>query len=404
LNNEKWEYGTLSLYATEMLFGIILILSLIFFISKLTKQSLRWSAVKGRRLVSLVLLVLLVSLSCALAVNPEIALYKFTHLILAAALFAVIVVMKIDWQKISWAIIISGLFQAGIAIQQFASQKVLANKWFGMAEQNPETLGVPVVQLENLRWLRSFGTLPHPNILAGFLVIGLILIIGLIASLKQKKLQKILRLIFVINFIGLLTTLSRAAIITLVVSIIVFAFISRKDKILNKTVTKFSLIVFFILIIFTVSFPELILTRTLGNNRVENISNVTRVEQYKEAGSILKDNWLIGVGLGNYTTHLYNQDSTKSAWDYQPVHNTYLLIFAELGIVGLAAGLFFIGYLLFYLFKSENWSTERLTGLACLAGLASLAFFDHYLWSFYFGIILFAIVLSLIKTNNSKNV
>ncbi len=403
LNGEKWEYGTFSLYATELLFGLILILSIVYAIARLVKnQEIKKTKKQLRRVFLLVLILLLVSLSCFLALNPQLAFYKFSHLIMAAALFAIIAAMKLDWQKFSWAIILGGLLQSILAIQQFMTQEIFANKWLGMAGQNPETLGVPVVQLENLRWLRSFGSLPHPNILAGFLVIGLILIIGLYSIIKTKKPQNLLRLVFVVNFLGLMTTLSRAAILSFVVGIIILTFLSRKNIVLNKASAKFALIALFIFVVFTVSFPELILTRTLSSNRVENISNVTRVEQYGEAGQILTSTWLTGTGPGNYVVRLYSQDSTKSAWDYQPIHNTYLLIFAELGILGLASILLFVFYVLFNLFKCVSWSAERLTGLTCLAALAGLALFDHYLWSFYFGIMLVAIVLSLVKNNNFK--
>ena len=54
----------------------------------------------------------------------------------------------------------------------------------------------------------------------------------------------------------------------------------------------------------------------------------------RKAKEIIKDNWLIGVGIGNYTFALRAKYPEIKVWELQPVHNTYLLILAELGVVG----------------------------------------------------------------------
>jgi len=412
LNNSVWEYGTFSLYATELLFLIILIMTLVY-VALLIKNNIATFNGKLLRLVLPLAITIIIGLNVFLAQNQSVALYKLSQLIEAVALFFIILIIKPSFQKVSWAIVLSGLLQGILTIEQFVNQKIVANKWFGLAAQSPETLGTPVVQLAETRWLRTFGTFPHPNMLAGFLVIGLILIIGLYANANREKIKKYLSLIFVINSVALFTTLSRSAIITMFFSIIIFAFLSRKNQLLNKTLTRFALILIFIAIIFSASYPELIFTRTFSNNRVENISNVTRVEQYKEYWPMIKNNWLTGVGLGNYTGQLFNNNSTKEAWQYQPIHNTYLLLFAEIGIVGLSVILLFV---FFFVIATPDrnpgeaistlrinpaaWPPERIIGFTCLAGLAGLALFDHYLWSFYSGIILTTTTFAILKLKN----
>jgi O-antigen ligase len=398
LNSNVWEYGTFSLYATELLFLIILALTIIYSLKCVTLSRVEGRVGRKQRFALLFTTILIISLNVFLAQNQSIALYKLSQLIEAVALFFIILIIKPSFQKVSWAIVLSGLLQSIIAIEQFVNQKVIANKWLGLAAQSPEILGTPVIQLDGTRWLRTFGSFSHPNMLAGFLVIGLILIIGLYTNANKEKIKKYLSLIFVINSVALFTTLSRSAIITMFLSIIIFAFLSRKNQLLNKTLTRFALIFIFIAIIFSATYPELIFTRTFSNNRVENISNVTRVEQYKEYWPIIKNNWLTGVGLGNYTVQLFENNSTKEAWQYQPIHNTYLLIFAELGIFGLAAVLLFVFYCLFNLIKSTSWPPEKITLFTCLAGLACLALLDHYLWSFQSGIILVVAVFAILKS------
>ena len=399
LNAGVWEYGTFSLYATELLFFVILALTIVYCIKLVTANN-ALNKNYWRRLLPLVAVALIMAVNIFLSQSQSIAFYKLGQLIEATALFFIILIIKPEFQRISWAIVLSGLVQSVSAIEQFIDQKVIANKWLGMASQSPEILGTPIVQLDGVRWLRTFGTFSHPNMLAGFLVVGLILIIGLYASANKEKIKKYLSLIFVINSVALFTTLSRAALIAMFFSIILFAFLSRKDQLLNKTVTKFALIFIFIAIVFSATYPELIFSRTFSGNRVENISNTTRIEQYKEYWPIIKNNWLTGVGLGNYTAELFATNPTREAWLYQPIHNTYLLIFAELGIFGFILILSIIFYV-FYLARGtltcHYEPVSRLTCLACLAGLAGLAclaLFDHYLWSFYSGIILTSIILA----------
>ncbi len=407
LNNFNWEYATLSLYVTELLLGIILFLSVIYFIPLLKSLKLKKTIKEQNKKNVLVwlLLILCLIVNCFVALNQEIAFYKFSQLIIAVAFALVLVSTRIDWTKATWAFVFSGTIQASLAISQFIEQKVQANKWLGLAEQNPETLGTPVVQLENLRWLRTFGALPHPNILAGFLAVSLILIIGLFALTKIKKHQKFLSMIFVITFLGLLTTLSRSAVIVFILAIIIFSFVARKDKILTKHISKFALIALFIIIIFTVSFPNLISARTSINNELEAQSNITRLEQYKQFLPIMKTHWLTGLGLGNYTVALVNENQTLEGWQYQPIHNTYLLIFGELGIIGLAINLMFLIYCLFNLFKNNNWSIEKTTSFIALLTIAGLALFDHYLWSFWFGLIMFSFIIGLnILTNKTSKI
>ena len=395
LNDHPWEYGTFSLYATELLMGVILFLSIIYALLVIKQKKPKSSEQTTKRLLLFFLFFAILGLNCFIAINSSIAFYKLSQLILAIALMFTIWFIKPSWEKFSWSIILSGLIQGSIAVQQFIAQYIPANKWLGIAEQNPETLGVPVIATETIRWLRSFGTLPHPNILAGFLLICLILTMSLFITTKTKKHQKVLPMIFAVMFLGLITTLSRGAILAFLIALIIFSYKLTTNKKATKAISKFALITIFIIIIFSVSFPNLIISRTMGNNRLEQLSNITRLNQYTEASEIIKNNWLVGTGLSNYTVNLYQSTPGLEGWQYQPIHNTYILIFSELGVLGFATSLLFILYLIYNLLAKQKWSTEQAAAYSCLAGLGITAMFDHYLWSFFFGLMLLSLALSL---------
>jgi hypothetical protein len=76
------------------------------------------------------------------------------------------------------------------------------------------------------------------------------------------------------------------------------------------------------------------------------------------------------------------------SWDYQPVHNIYLLILAELGIIG------FILWLIPVLFLTKK--SSFICSLLFIVILA-ISLFDHYFWTLYFGILLFWLTLGLMQ-------
>lgn len=61
-----------------------------------------------------------------------------------------------------------------------------------------------------------------------------------------------------------------------------------------------------------------------------------RLELIKAAFTMLKSHFLFGVGLNNFIPNLVKVSNTfLNAWELQPVHNIFLLVFSETGIFGL---------------------------------------------------------------------
>ncbi len=115
-----------------------------------------------------------------------------------------------------------------------------------------------------------------------------------------------------------------------------------------------------------------------------------RQEYFNQARELIKDNWLFGVGPGNYTTALISQDKIGgSIWNYQPVHNVFLLLWAESGVLSL---LFFILFLIFLIKKDRREAFSW----AILGALIVLMLFDHWLWSLPFGFLFLFLFLGLI--------
>ena len=120
-----------------------------------------------------------------------------------------------------------------------------------------------------------------------------------------------------------------------------------------------------------------------------------------------------GIGLGNFTLHMQDFTLVKLApWDYQPVHNAYMLLANEVGVVGSIT--FILTFILFaiYLIATLNKGSKSrkelgIVLLSVLAALFVIGLFDHYLVSLYHGIMLlfivFAIVGSFVLIKPSKS-
>ena len=167
INNQIWEYGRLSIYFNV----IILLLALIFYLFnnpykfKFFFNIKQWSR-KSKALFLFLFYLFLISIFSNFF---YISLYYFI-LILLVCIF-IFLLKDFNKDKFFKLFLFSGLIQGLFAIYQSYSQKIIANKYLGLAEQIPERLGASVLEIDLYRILRSYGSLPHPNILGGFLFI-----------------------------------------------------------------------------------------------------------------------------------------------------------------------------------------------------------------------------------------
>ena len=192
-----------------------------------------------------------------------------------------------------------------------------------------------------------YSTFSHPNSFAGFL-----LIFGIFLLKFKKRLSS--------RFFWLLSTL---VIVNLILTNSLNVYVSIVILILLKSFKIYS-------------FPFFIIDFSQ-----RSISH--RVELIGASFKMIKENWLSGVGLNNFIPNLPQVTKTfLNAWELQPVHNIFLLIFSETGILGL--GIFC--YLIFSVTMSSELIAILLTGMP-----------DHYWLTLQQNLLLFTYVLSLSK-------
>lgn len=310
-----------------------------------------------------------------------VALDFFNSLFVLLRLFQFVLVflfLAFDYFDFKWFLrvfLLSALVQALIALLQFAFQSSLGLAFVGEPMLAVGSKITAKVSIFGVDYLRPYGTLPHPNILAAYLLIAMGALLKSDAFYKITSVFKFILL--VILCIALLLTFSRAAICALLVSVLLGFRI-----ILFKNWPRTFLAVSFLLIAFSVIGYSLFYS---GRSGV-----VERLDLTVHAFKMLMA-YPLGVGVGNFTFALGSIGGVKLLpWEFQPVHNLFLLALVELGLFFFLA----LGFLLYNSLKKLKWGSDGLNYFSLFLVLAS---FDHYFWTAYHGQFLLVIVFCLIS-------
>ncbi len=406
-----FEYATTSLYAADIAVALLVLAIIALLAIKAGKNAFWNLKFKGRNtLLFFAGLFIFSSFISIFAANDKwLSLFRFGWFIEGVFLFLLIVFLNYNILKFFFFLGLGLFVQAGIAVWQFIAQSDFSLKWLGMALHKAEELGVSVIEISNPgelpeRWLRAYGALPHPNILgAAMALAALFCLYFLLGRCPAGRIAKYAPIgALTVFFIALLASFSRSAWLgfTAGFAAIFCAVMIARNLPKRKVMLETTLILGLIFFAFFSLYSDLVLTRIKGKGRLEDRSISERVSSSKEAWEIIKSRPFFGVGEGNYALarmeKLEPELSKPRVWDFEPVHNTFLLIWAEMGILGLTA---FIGFLaacvyclLSYLRVEKN---NAIFGLAIMAALAIMMNFDHFWMSLHFGVWLSFLVPAL---------
>ena len=393
-----WEYGTYSIYASEVLLVMILLLLAVHWQGRGQARELAVSFWQALLLPKINLTKLVVGLLFWLLLanswsqDVHLSLYRWGQLLMGVAGVVWLTVRRISWQRIASILVAAGILQGWLALTQFLDQQVVGSAWLGMSAQRPDVYGVSVIQAGLNRWLRAYGSLPHPNILGGFLTFTLLLAWRLLMVVEPASqaaagwIQKRLKLFSfalaaAIFFLmsGILLSFSRASWIAVAWSAAGLGFytIFFQKKLVAAYIKILLLLILPTLVWFTL-YPLPFLTRLQGQEVLERQSIAERQLSYYDTVDISKNFWLYGSGFGTYTKVLAAANPDRPLSLNQPVHNGWLLVLAEWGIVGLG-----ILILLFWFIWQK--SKDKFFTFLILSSLALLLFFDHWWLSLVFG-------------------
>ncbi|MBD3311142.1 MAG: hypothetical protein GF349_01430 [Candidatus Magasanikbacteria bacterium] len=403
-NKGKWEFFTLGFYASELFLWFTATIFIFWFYKKIKQKNkkINFSFTKDRLFVlSCVLFILYILAASFWSIDSDLAIQQFLRVSAVLILFLMLFIGPLKVVRQMQFFVVGSVIPVFLGIFQFLTQSTFSNKWLGLVEHPVWQAGSSIVSGPNIgRWLRSYGTFNHPNIFGGYLVLA-ILFTSILFLWTKKKLNKCLLLaIYLVQATALFFSFSRSAWISFFLMQILVIFVYYKNAGLKKYIPLASSVFLLFLIIVSFNF-NLVSTRLAADSVTEIRAINERVEGYRTGESIFKDKSIFGVGPGNYTlalvfNNLYN--SSLKPWEFQPVHNVFYLILAELGLVGIVLLLLVVaGYLnVIMSTEKDRWGRVFIIFFMFLS-IMPIAMFDHYLWTSFPGMIMLSVYLAILS-------
>lgn len=405
IRGEPYEYGAVSLYAGSVLLAVAL--ALLFWVKRPKRE---------RQLGGAFFFLWLLAGSL-FAREPLLAQY---YAILALVAFGYYYLVQ-WWGRYNAmaGLIIAAVVQVAIGWYQFSSQHITANTLLGIAEHAPETLGQSVVIIGGMRILRAYGLLPHPNMLAALTVVAFALLLYSYVVYERDFRSTVSRawragylaaLLFL--FSGLLITFSRAAFLALCAFLVFWMAygVAAQKRYLLRGVATTAIACGAVFIAFNLLYGGIWLERfgfadssasIMAQVELEQISFDERVAGYGQAAQLLTFPIMImGMGVGNYVPALAATVTALPTYAYQPVHNVYLLMLIEIGLIGIAAAAWFVLTLLRQALTHFKTILDFQYFLSVVGIFLVIGLFDHFLWTSYFGMSLWWIALGLAAKND----
>jgi lipopolysaccharide/colanic/teichoic acid biosynthesis glycosyltransferase len=253
------------------------------------------------------------------------------------------------------------------ATQSTAPAEVLFNAWPREATSHSRDAAVVMLPIAG-RWLRSYGSFAHPNILGGFLALTL----GFLAVADDHRTRRWRAVALAVGLTALVLTFSRSAGLAVLFGGATWL-LARRAGPWRQAVgaRRFRAAVAAALLL--LGLVTLVRVGNLGA-LVERNSIETRLSSYTVTWRVIGAG--IAVGAGNHV--LVEQRFFGGGG---PAHDVFLIALAELGPLGLLAWLSIFGSLLLLAWRRRAEPAARTGPLVAIATLSPLLLFDHYLWT-----------------------
>lgn len=185
---------------------------------------------------------------------------------------------------------------------------------------------------------RVGGTLGHPNAAGSFLAMLLAPAVGVLLTPARRELKLLAASGIALGSIALALTLSRGSWIAFGLSIMILCLFAWRRGWLSPTVPA---VLFVLALVMYASFHGMISERILES---DGGSAQGRLPLMQLAFQMIGDKPVMGVGANNFGIMIkqYATPEYRNVWLYS-VHNQYLLIWAEAGLITLVA---YLGFLL----------------------------------------------------------
>lgn len=344
----------------KLLFNVLIPLLIILSIVQIYKKGFRISFYEKYLLIFMVFI--LISLGFA---NYPVKLglkagKSFLYVLILPTLFGQFKI-KEKYYKYSFISMISGSL---ILYRGFLEEiQTILKLHFGVVEPLSNVLNYKnILLLQKLGVnYRLAGEFTYIALTANILTMIIIITISIIFEKNIKKIYKISLIIYMIpSLYFLLLTQSRAGYLSLSIVIILYlTYIFRK-----KILYLYGLILVFLLILFNLLKNNIYIIRAKNIFKIDT-SNLGRVEVYKEALKVFKNNPITGAGYENFILAQDRSEYKIHEFYYHP-HNMGLKLLSEIGILGFLSYYLWMFQILKNLFLERSILIKRITFLVLL--------------------------------------
>jgi len=361
VNGLKIDYLSPTLYLTDLIF-IAMIFSWIFSLSTSIKKIIntRYSFL----VTGFIILNLLFS------VSPASSLLLWVRIVEIIILYFYIINNKFKINFVLKPLAIGVIATCLLAAAQLLTTRNVGGVfyWLGERPLGIYQPGVALVDIFGVPFLRPYATFPHPNALAGYA--GLLFLFSL--SIKENVNRFAKSLFRICCLFIVLAAYSQAVWIGLAASFFIFKIkFSIRAAMLGALALSLLSPLFF---------------QHLDYGLPIYISQ--RVDLSITAGHAFANYPIFGVGLGQFI-RVIPQYFSSPIWWLQPVHNIFLLVATETGVVGLAV---------FILFLLKSHAIRKYAFIFVFVLVTSLV--DHYWLTSHQNLMLLAVVFATIKNND----
>lgn len=247
-------------------------------------------------------------------------------------------------------------------LQNFAQVEEIST-WQDVSNLNPEEV-----------MTRVYGTLKpyNPNLLGGYFVAGLPALFGLSAYFAvEKKIKSLIISLFLtlISVAALFLTGCRGSYLGCLVIFVGFFAVSAKYLWKNYKKIYLSFIAFcFAIFTSAILFVSSLRARVLSIFAMrQDSSNSFRFNVYQSSIQMFKDNWLLGIGVGNKNFREIYGLYMRTGFDALSAYNIFLETAVESGIFALVA---FFGFLIVLIKESVRFILKS-SEIKCVIFVAS---------------------------------
>lgn len=382
------EYMDISLYFGEVLILFALLTHILEY-KNVNKSILKYIENKIRKLfhveqntVYLYIGILLLSINVLLSSDQALSVVSTLHF----AFFGVFMYLFFDTyvsrgtkfiENVFYITCYSLIFQFIIALTQFLAGSSAGLYFLSESKLSLEIENVAKSNIFSNTYLRSYGTFPHPNILAAYSLSVLVSLMYFVRSELFHVKHFLYGLVFIVSLLLLILTQSK---ISIFLSILVLIwFLNEKYKLFH--VKHFT----FVILISVISIIQLIYL-----NHDAKSSFQTRIDQFSLQSVFTVKDFVIGSGIGTYRIS-YDEPAVEW-WNYEPVHFVPMILLKELG-APLLSIIVTIWILNFSVPRGTLNDPSLTPVLIFMAGIIAT---DHYTWDIYQGTSVFVTVLLLL--------